>query len=422
MTMTSVQHDAGMVARRDTPALGGVVSAVAKRLVHGALSRVRDGQIDLAEGGDRRVFGGGTDLSATVRVLDRAFYPSVAFGGNIGAAESYMRGEWVCDRLTDLSRIVVRNRGAFNALDGVTTLLAKPARAVTHWLRRNTVSGSRRNIARHYDLSNAFFEAWLDPSMMYSSGLYRTTAGVLPPEDLEGAQAAKLARIVAQLGLKPGDHLGEIGTGWGGLASYAARSAGCRVTTTTISRAQAGAARERARGLPVEVIEEDYRVFAAARPGAFDSLVSVEMVEAVGHQYLLEYFRCCQRLLRPGGRFLMQAIVIVDEHYEQALHHVDFIKKHIFPGSFIPCRRVLREGAAAAGLRARGSFEMGMDYAVTLAEWRRRFFAALPRIRALSPSFDDRFIRMWEWYLCYCEAGFREGHLGVVQVLMEKPR
>ena len=393
---------------------GGVMAAVARPLLRGALRRLREGRLELVEGpgGERReVFGGleapgegatapgcEEELSATVRVLSPAFYASAAFAGNIGAAESYMRGEWTCDRLTDLCRIVVRNRDAFNALDGVWTTGVKPARAAAHWLRRSTPAGARRNIAEHYDLSNDFFALWLDRSMMYSGGLYRTGAGTLPARDLEGAQRAKLDRIVRVLGLRRGDHLAEIGTGWGALAAHAAASAGCRVTTTTISREQAALARRRTAdaGLLVEVVEEDYRDFAAARRGTLDALASGEMVEAVGRRYLPRYFDACASLLKPGGRFLLQAIVIVDEHYEQAAGHVDFIKKHIFPGSFMPCRRVLHEEARRAGLAVRETFEMGPDYATTLAEWRRRFFEALPAVRRLSPRFDDRFIRMWE--------------------------
>lgn len=423
--------------RRMGVARAGPVAWVARALLRGALRRLREGRVEVVDGragSERREVFGGLDapgetapgcvdeLAATVRVLSPAFYPSAAFAGNIGAAESYMRGEWTCDRLTDLCRIVVRNRDAFNAIDGPWTAVVKPARALAHWLRRNTPAGARRNIAEHYDLSNEFFSRWLDRSMMYSGALYRTGSGTLPARDLEGAQRAKLDRIVRVLGLGPQDHLAEIGTGWGALAAHAAASAGCRVTTTTISREQASLARRRMAGLGglVEVVEEDYRDFAAKRRGRFDALASVEMVEAVGRPYLPAYFDACASLLRPGGRFLLQAIVIVDEHYEQAAGHVDFIKKHIFPGSFMPCRRVLHAEARRAGLAVREMFEMGPDYATTLAEWRRRFFEALPEVRRLSPRFDDRFIRMWEWYLCYCEAGFREGHLGVVQVLMEK--
>lgn len=405
---------------------GGLAGIAARVLLRGALRRIRRGRVELVDGGRRERFGaaeGGEELTATVHVKSPAFYRAAAFAGNIGAAESYMRGEWSCERLTDLARIVVRNRAAFNAIDGVWTTAAKPMRAVGHWLRRNTRAGARRNITAHYDLSNEFFGLWLDGSMMYSGALYRTAAGTIAPTDLESAQRAKLDRIVRRLGIGPGSRLAEIGTGWGGLAIRAAE-AGAGVTTTTISREQAGLARRRAAeagvGDRVEVVEEDYRDFAGRRPGAFDALASVEMVEAVGREYLPEYFRACAGLLRPGGRFLMQAIVIVDEHYEQAAGHVDFIKKYIFPGSFMPCRRVLAEEAERAGLGVVERFEMGEDYATTLAEWRRRFKEAEPAVRRLSPKFDDRFIRMWEWYLCYCEAGFREGHLGLVQVLMEK--
>jgi cyclopropane-fatty-acyl-phospholipid synthase len=333
-----------------------------------------------------------------------------------------MRGEWEADDLTALCRIVVRNRDAFNALDGIWSTLAKPLRQITHRLSRNTTRGSRRNIAAHYDLSNRFFGLWLDETMLYSSGLYRGETAAIPTVDLARAQREKMDRVVRMLRLSAADHLGEIGTGWGGMALHAAHTSGCRVTTTTISAEQAKLARQRveASGMAsrVTVVEQDYRRFTAPNSAGFDALVSIEMVEAVGAAFLPGYFDACARLLKPDGRFLMQAIVIVDEHYDQALGHVDFIKKYIFPGSFIPCRGILRREAGRAGFEVEDSFEMGNDYAETLAEWRRRFRERIGEVRAL--GFGEEFVRMWEWYLCYCEAGFREGHLGVVQMTMRK--
>lgn len=433
MDERSAPGDAGVVDRAESSSfVERVGRGLAKVVLQRALGLIRCGAITIVDRGVRTTYGRGGGLHATVTVRGSRFYRAAVFGGNIGAAESFVRGEWACDNLTDLCRIIVRNRDAFNAMDGWWSSLAKPVRAVSHVLARNTRAGSRRNIAKHYDLSNEFFSLWLDGSMMYSGGLYRDGAGVQRPgQDLEGAQRAKLDRIADVLELGPGVRLAEIGTGWGGMALHAAER-GATVETTTISREQAAFARRRVaeegKAGAVAVVEEDYRDFAglsSGRRGRFDALVSIEMVEAVGHQYLGSYFDACSRLLKPGGRFLMQAIVIVDEHYEQALHHVDFIKKHIFPGSFMPCRRVLCEEAARAGFAVTDTFEMGIDYAETLAEWRRRFDAAVPEVRGLGGAglaggFDEAFIRMWRWYLCYCEAGFREGHLGVVQMTMTK--
>jgi cyclopropane-fatty-acyl-phospholipid synthase len=428
MSRSVTNQECPAIERKEASVTGG--AWLSRRIVEGALRLLRHGRVELIDGSHRRVYGDeGAELRVVVRVREAGFYRAVAFEGNIGAAESYMRGEWAVDSLTDLCRIVVRNRDAFNALDGMWSTLAKPARAIGHWLSRNTARGSRRNIAKHYDLSNEFFGLWLDETMLYSSGLYRDRAGAIPAAELARSQREKMDRVVRMLGLKAGDHLGEIGTGWGGMALHAAQASGCRVTTTTISAAQAKLARERvaAAGLSdrVSVVEQDYREFApppsptgATASAGFDGLVSIEMVEAVGAAFLPSYFASCARVLRPGGRFLMQAIVIVDEHYDQALPHVDFIKKYIFPGSFMPCRGVLKAEAARAGFEVEDVFEMGLDYAVTLSEWRRRFTERLDDVRRL--GFGDEFIRMWEWYLCYCEAGFREGHLGVVQMTMRK--
>jgi cyclopropane-fatty-acyl-phospholipid synthase len=413
---TTTNHESGT-------GRGGIWAALARSIVRRALRLLRHGRIELHDAGGVSVHGDpDSDLRACVRVRHPGFHRAVAFEGNIGAAESYMRGEWEVDDLTALCRIVVRNRDAFNALDGVWSTLAKPLRQITHFLSRNTTRGSRRNIAAHYDLSNEFFGLWLDESMLYSSGLYRGETGTIPTVDLARAQHEKMARVVRMLRLSPTDHLGEIGTGWGGMALHAARTSGCCVTTTTISAEQAKLARRRveASGMSsrVTVVEQDYRRFTPPNAAGFDALVSIEMVEAVGAAFLPGYFDACARLIKPDGRFLMQAIVIVDEHYDQALGHVDFIKKYIFPGSFMPCRGILRREAARAGFEVEDTFEMGNDYAETLAEWRRRFRDRIGEVRAL--GFGEEFVRMWEWYLCYCEAGFREGHLGVVQMTMRK--
>lgn len=400
---------------------GGLAASIARGLVKRALGGLRSGTITISERGRREAFGKPGDLSASLEVHEPSFWSAAAFGGSVGAGESYMRGDWSCNDLTSLCRMFIRDRHVFSSLDGAWTGLIKPVRRVAHAISRNTRSGSKRNISRHYDLSNEFFSLWLDPTMMYSCALFEEEDGrPVPPRDLERAQFLRLERICKVLKLSPADHLLEIGTGWGGMAMHAASRFGCRVTTTTISKEQARMARERvaAAGLSglVTVIEEDYRDLR----GSYDALVSLEMIEAVGHQYQDRYFASCAGLLRAGAPFLLQSIVIADEHYEEALGFVDFIKKHVFPGSFMPARSPIRASASRAGLREADTLEIGPHYATTLAEWRRRFVEHEAQVRAM--GFGDEFLRMWTFYLCYCEAGFAERHLGDVQFLFVKDR
>ncbi len=394
---------------------------VARRLLFAALRSLRHGQVTIADGERHVTFGHASQqypVKATITVHDSRFYAAAAFGGSVGCGESFMRGEWTCDDLTAVCRLVVKNRDLFNSIDGPWTAIVKLCRSISHRLARNTKSGSRRNIAAHYDLSNEFFSLWLDPTMMYSCAIYKDSAGPIPPTQLERAQLSRLDTIRDRLALSAADDLLEIGTGWGGLAVHLAKSTGCRVTTTTISKEQAASARGRvlAAGLQdrVTVIEQDYRDLM----GSFDKLVCIEMVEAVGPQFLDTYFRSCASLLKPSGLFMLQAIVIQDCYYEEGVNWVDFIKKHIFPGSFIPSRSVLTASAHRAGFDLIEATEIGPHYATTLAEWRRRFFASLPAIKGL--GFDDTFVRMWEFYLSYCEAGFAESHLGNAQMLLKR--
>lgn len=398
----------------------------ARTLLLGALDRLDSGTITVRDGDFTRTFVGRRDpgpLAVTVVVHDRSFYAAAVFGGSPGAGEAFVDGLWTCDRLTDLLRLLVLNRHVFNAIDGAFSRLLAPVNGVLHRLSRNTPSGSRRNIAAHYDLSNEFFALWLDPTMTYSCGIFEP-----PSATLEQASLAKLDRVCRKLALSPHDHLLEIGTGWGGLAVHASTHFGCRVTTTTISRRQAQHARERiARtGLTerVTVLEHDYRDLprqcSRLAPQGFDKLVSIEMVEAVGAEFVPTYFSTLSALLKPSGRACLQAITVKDQHYKAALHHVDFIKKHIFPGCFIPSINVLLASVErSTDLQLTSLEDIGPHYATTLAAWRRNFLDRLDDVRAL--GFDDRFVRAWEYYLCYCEAGFAERHLGVAQLVLDKP-
>lgn len=386
-----------------------------RRRVLERLTGLQGGRLEIREGAERRQLGeGGPPVQ--LEVLAPAFWPAVAFGGSVGAGEAYMEGTWRCDDLTGLMRLLLRNRQIADGLEGGLARLSAPLRGLLHLLRSNTRAGSRRNIAAHYDLGNDFYRLWLDETLMYSCALFER-----PGMTLAEASTAKLERICRKLDLRPDDHVLEIGTGWGGFAVHAAGRHGCRVTTVTLSRRQLELARERigSAGLAdrVEVRLADYRDL----DGQYDKLVSIEMVEAVGADHLGTYFRQCGRLLKPGGAMLLQAITIADRYYASALREVDFIQKHIFPGGFLPSVTALTAAmTGASDLRTVHLEDIGPHYAETLARWRSNFFARLDGVRA--QGFDERFVRMWDFYLCYCEAGFRERHLGTVQMLLVKPQ
>lgn len=382
------------------------------------LDGIRDGHLQIHdEFGDVLLGHAGEPgaLTATLRIHDVEFYRRVAINGSVGAGEAYMDGLWSCDDLVALIRILVRNRDLLDGMESGLARLGGYAMKGLHALKRNTRIGSRRNVSAHYDLGNEFFKLFLDENMMYSSAIFAD-----PADTLERASERKLERICEKLDLKPSDHLVEIGTGWGGMALHAARHHGCRVTTTTISAQQHVLASQRiqAAGLGdrVTVLQQDYRDVQ----GSYDKLVSIEMIEAIGHQYLDIYFDKCASLLKPDGLALIQAITIEDHRYQQALDSVDFIKRHVFPGSFIPCVTAMVQSAARAGrLRLLNLEDFGTSYAATLSHWRHRFMARLDRVRAL--GHDDRFLRMWEFYLCYCEGGFLERSISDVHLLLARP-
>jgi cyclopropane-fatty-acyl-phospholipid synthase len=394
------------------------LDGLAARGLRERLSGIRDGSIRLLHDGTETRYGSADapgGLQATVQVHDARFWSEVAFGGTIGAGEAYMQGYWTTDDLTALVRILLRNR---DVLDGMETGLARltaPMQRWLHWLNRNTRSGSRRNIAAHYDLGNDFFRLLLDPTLMYSCAIFE-----VPGMTLEQAQIARLDRICRKLDLGPGDHLLEVGTGWGSMAIHAASRHGCRVTTTTISREQYDLAAERIAaagvGSRVTLLLEDYRELR----GRYDKLASIEMIEAVGHQYYDLFFNQCARLLRDDGLMLLQAITIADQRYDAARRSVDFIQRHIFPGSTIPSvTAILDSTTRATDLRLVHLEDIGPHYATTLRRWRESLLANLDAVRAL--GYPERFIRMWEFYLCYCEGGFEERALGDVQMLFARP-
>ncbi len=393
---------------------GGTLDRIARSLVQARFSDLRHGTLRLVEGDGSQEFGAGLPR-ITVTVSHPAFYRQLLAGGSIGAAESYMDGDWRCDDLAALVGLFVRNIELLDRMEGGMALLATPARKALHWLNRNTRRGSRRNIAAHYDLGNELFELFLDRNLMYSSAVYER-------EDmtLDEAADAKLERICQKLSLTAADHVLEIGTGWGGFALYAAGRFGCRVTTTTISREQHEMACRRiaAAGLEdrVTVLLEDYRDLS----GSFDKIVSIEMIEAIGHRFMPAYFAQAGKMLKPDGMMLLQAITIADQRYRQALKGVDFIQRYIFPGSFIPSVTAMCQAMTdSSDLRLYHLEDIGPHYARTLGEWRRRFMSRLDRVAEL--GYPDRFVRMWEFYLAYCEGGFAERALGDVQMLLVKP-
>lgn len=387
-----------------------------RKLLFQALARIRVGSLTLVDGEERHEFVGEaqTSFSATVYVENPRFYQRLIFGGSNGAGEAFADGDWHTDDLTQVIRLFAANEGALNALDGVMFRLVRQAmERMEHLSNRNTLAGSQKNIAAHYDLSNDFFKLWLDDSLMYSSAVY-------PSQDasLDAAATAKLEILGNKLDLRPGMHVLEIGTGWGGLAIYLARNFDVSVTTTTISRAQFDEARARvaAAGLAdrITLLLEDYRNLN----GQFDRIVSVEMVEAVGDDFLDGYFAKVETLLKTGGRFVMQAITIQDQKYLAALKEVDFIKKHIFPGSFIPSlARLLGASKRTHSLRLTHLEDIGLDYARTLSDWRERFLSKTLELEAL--GFDERFRRLWLFYFAYCEGGFLERRISDAQLVFE---
>jgi len=369
---------------------------LARRLVLRLLGRIHDGELTILEGFERLTFGDTSPrrpLRATVEVRSPRFYPAL-LRGSVGLCESYMDGLWECPDLVALTRLAALN---VRSLDN---------------LRRGR---SRRQIAAHYDLGNDLFGLFLDPTMMYSCAIFDP-----PRATLEEASLTKLERVCAKLDLRPADHVLEIGTGWGGFAVYAAEHYGCRVTTTTISREQHAYASERVRAAGLEdrvtVLLEDYRDLR----GRYDKLVSIEMIEAVGWQNFPTYFRRCSELLTHEGAMLLQAIVIDDRAYQVEKAGKSFINTYIFPGGCLPSLEVIsRQLPRVTDLRQVHLEDITAHYATTLALWRERFLAASERLADL--GYDERFRRLWDLYLCYCEGGFRERRIQDVQLLLAKP-
>ncbi len=391
---------------------------LSRKLLMRVLDNIKVGSLTVFDGDETLEFGnrgGAGEPHAQVTVHDRRVYGRILTGGTIASGEAYMDGDWSAADLTAVTRLFSANMSAMESMESNQRWYVKLALALSHRMNRNSHEGSRKNISAHYDLGNDFFRLFLDPTMMYSSAIYTEEA-----QTLELAAEEKLAEICRQLELSPDDHLLEIGTGWGGMAIYAATHYGCRVTTTTISAEQYAHAVERVKALGLEdrvtVLCEDYRDLQ----GSYDKLVSIEMIEAVGHEFYDSYFQCCSKLLKPHGKMVIQAITMTDQRYEQARKNVDFIKRYIFPGGCLPSISVIAQHLAKnTDMQMVHLRDITLDYALTLADWRNRFLAQVPKIQTM--GFDQRFIRMWEFYLCYCEGGFRERIIGTVQLAFTKP-
>lgn len=395
----------------------GLIDSVSRGLLLKRLNRLVQGHLILNDGHEKLCFGEqNAILRVEVIVHNPRFYRRAVLGGGLGIAQSLIDGDWICSDLTSLIRIFIRNLNVTDRFDRGLAWSRQCTARVGHWLRKNTRFGASRNIRAHYDLGNDFYQLFLDETMNYSSGVFE-----YPADTMQDASIAKMARVCRNLNLQPEDHLVEIGTGWGGLAIYAAENYGCRVTTTTISREQYNLAVERVQyaGLTDQVLVLlcDYRDLQ----GKYDKLVSIEMIEAVGHQYFDTFFQKCSDLLRDDGMMLLQSIVIKDQRFKEYVRSVDFIRKYIFPGGCLPSvTAMLQSTTSVTDMRLLQLEDIAPHYAQTLRCWRQQFNNRLDQVRDL--GYSESFIRMWNYYFCYCEAAFEERQCNTVQMLLAKPK
>lgn len=394
-----------------------VLDRFAKRGVLATLESITQGHLTIIDNDQVFQYGNAnqSNLTVTITVRNPAFYSAVAFGGSIESGESYFMGDWDCDNLTDLVRLLLINREVLDNMDSGMTNIKSTINKGLHWLNRNSQEGSRRNISAHYDIGNDLFKLMLDKSMMYSSAIYPNEHATL-----EQASLHKLDLICKKLQLKDTDHLVEVGTGWGAMAIHAAKYYDCQVTTTTISQQQYDYAKQwvAEEGLEgkITLLFEDYRNLT----GHYDKLVSIEMIEAVGLDNLDTYFEKCSSLLKADGMMCVQGITIADQQFEQAKKQVDFIQKYIFPGGSLPsvtamCQSIMNK----TDMHIFDLEDIGAHYARTLSDWRKHFFQQESKVREL--GYNDQFIRLWEFYLCYCEGGFIERSISTVHLLLTKP-
>jgi cyclopropane-fatty-acyl-phospholipid synthase len=416
-TNISVKKLADQLDARQTRTAGSRMNGIFKKAMLKHLEHLEYGNLSIEDGDEVYQFIGGSNkqLTAHIKVLDDQFYWYLVFGGSVGAGEAYINNYWQSHDLTRVIQLFAINQSMMDSMEGGLAKLTTPIKQGFHWLNKNTRKGSRSNIVAHYDLGNEFFKVFLDPSMMYSSGIF-----LQPDDSMHQASLNKLERICERLRLTATDHLVEIGTGWGSFAIYAAKNYGCKVTTTTISDEQYDYAEQRIKEENLQdqitLLKEDYRNLE----GQFDKLVSIEMIEAVGHQYFDTFFKKCSDLLKPEGEMLLQAITISDQRFDSAKKDVDFIKRYIFPGSCIPSVDAISKSIrSSSDMRVLNLEDIGVHYALTLNKWRETFFNKIDQVK--EQGYSDAFIRMWEFYLCYCEGGFKERVISVVQMHQVKP-
>jgi cyclopropane-fatty-acyl-phospholipid synthase len=385
------------------------------RLLLHVLGKIQGGQIRLTlHDGQIAELGSDGGESVELRMLEKDLSKAWMLGGAMAFAETFIGGKWATSDLSALLRILAVSQQHMGRFAKGTSTVLRKMDTVMHTLRRNTRDNARKNIEEHYDLSNEMYKTFLDPTMMYSSGIFSG-----PSDTLADSQEIKIDRLIDQLDIQPTDHILEIGSGWGGCAIRMADKTGCKVTSLTLSPSQLeeGMDRVHAAGLEdqVEIRLQDYRDVE----GQFDHIISIEMIEAVGHEFLPEYYRTVNDRLKSGGRFALQAITIPDERYHHYTKSSDFIRKHIFPGGHLPSPSILENiRSGHTDLKEHDNFEFGKDYAETLRRWRLNFFASLDQVREL--GFEDAFIRKWHYYFAYCEAGFDTGMIHVRQICYQK--
>lgn len=392
-----------------------LLDQISKNLLLSQLKHLQHGTLTIVDQGEIHQFGQTGELNVTLTIKNPHFYSRTLFGGSIGNAESFVDQDWDCSNLTDLVRLFVRNRSVLQKLDGAMVNVLSPLQKIFHGLRSNSLEGSRKNVRSHYDMGNDFFKLFLDESMMYSSAIFDS-----PDTDLETAALKKIQIICEKLELKESDHLVEIGTGWGAVAIYAATTYGCKVTTTTISKEQFDYTLSKVKELGLEnqisVLFEDYRNLK----GTFDKLVSVEMIEAVGLNNLDTFFEVCSKLLRPNGLMVLQAITIRDQFYKTAKNSVDFIQRHIFPGTGIPSVSAMMNAVTEkTDFVMIQQHDYAEDYAQTLWHWSQRFTRNTDKVIDL--GYPEFLPRLWQFYFAYCEGGFRERAIGLSQITLAKP-
>ena len=392
-----------------------LLSAVFKKIILNKFKNLQFGYIHLTDGTESYSYGdNSSEMKVEMEILSSEFYVFLGSGGLLGVTEAYTAGYWRADDIVTLIRLIIKNSKVMEKLDSGWAKLIRPLNNYIHRKRQNTLSGSKENILAHYDLSNDFYKLWLDETMTYSCGVFENDKSTLNEASIE-----KLDRICRKLDLKPNDNILEIGTGWGSFAIHAAKKYGCHITTTTISDAQYEYAKLRIidEGLEgkIKLLNQDYRNLS----GTFDKIISIEMIEAVGHEYVELFFEKVSKLLKKDGLFALQGITFNDHKFDEYKNSVDFIKKYIFPGScLISISQITNAIKNRTDLEVVNLEDISKHYSKTLYEWRKNFMNVLPEVKSL--GFSNAFINMWEFYLIYCEAGFIERNIGDYQVIFAK--